>query len=69
MEPLWKGWDKGSDWLKRLGFVLTALFCFSFTGMLHGNVIDALQTEIEEFDKTYSQLVKPVFVLNSQIKE
>jgi hypothetical protein len=62
LEPLWKGWDKGSDWLKRLGFVLTALFCFSFTGTLHGNVIDTLQSEIKEFDKIYDKLVWDVYL-------
>jgi len=68
LDPLWKTWDTGSDWLKRLGFALTAIFCFSFTGNLHGNVVDNLQTEIKEFDKTYDQLVWDVYLdLSAQL--
>jgi hypothetical protein len=62
LEPLWKAWDAGSDWLKRIGFALTAVFCFSFIGNLQGNVIDSLQTKIRELDKTYDNLVWQVYL-------
>ncbi len=68
LEPLWKGWDKGSDWLKRLGFVITAVFCFSFTGAMAGNVVDTLQKEIRESDKIYGGLVWKVYLdLSAQL--
>jgi hypothetical protein len=56
LESLWKVWDRGSDWMKHIAFALAALFCFSFTGTLHGNVVDILQTEIKDLDRTYDQL-------------
>lgn len=62
LEPLWKAWDAGSDWLKRIGFALTAIFCFSLIGNLQGNVVDTLQTEIKELDKKYDNLVWEVYL-------
>ena len=39
LEPLWKVWDGGSDWLKHLGVVLTAIFCFSFVETSTGTLL------------------------------
>jgi hypothetical protein len=62
LNKLWKQFDRTSNWLQRLAFVLAALFSFSFVGSLHGNAIDSASTRIKDFDKVYADLVWSVYL-------
>ena len=66
---VWHAWRSGSRWFKRAALALTALFCFSFTAVLPGGVVEGMARAIRETDQNYAALLWQVELdLRAQFK-